>query len=68
MTPAEKPRDMERNFILVVLAKKAIALPIPVDNPANRVNPKAKNIVLVSIISIHLNSLAMFMLLSRKSF
>ena len=31
MTPAEKPSDRERNDVLVRLAKKAMALPMPVD-------------------------------------
>ena len=37
MTPAEKPSDRERNDVLVRLAKKAMALPMPVDIPANSV-------------------------------
>jgi hypothetical protein len=41
MTPAENPRDVERNLVFVRFAKKAIALPIPVASPANRVIPKA---------------------------
>ena len=31
MTPAEKPSDRERNDVLVRLAKKAMALPMPVE-------------------------------------
>jgi hypothetical protein len=33
---------------LVLLVKKASALPIPVDNPANKVSPKAIKMVFVS--------------------
>jgi hypothetical protein len=42
MTPAENPRDTDKNFVLVDLVKNARALPIPVDNPANSVSEKAK--------------------------
>jgi len=45
MTPAENPREAERNRVLVRLEKNAIALPIPVDNPAKTVKPKAKSSV-----------------------
>jgi hypothetical protein len=31
ITPAEKPKLKARNFVFVFLAKKAIALPIPVE-------------------------------------
>src|SRR6056297_2684450 len=41
MTPAEKPRLAESNFVFVFLVKIARALPIPVDNPAKTVNPNA---------------------------
>lgn len=41
MTPAENPRLIERKRVLVLLVKKARALPIPVDNPANSVSPNA---------------------------
>ncbi|MFZ2146598.1 MAG: hypothetical protein WAV28_05200 [Sedimentisphaerales bacterium] len=41
ITPAEKPRAVESNFVLVRLAKNAKALPNPVDRPANSVNPNA---------------------------
>jgi hypothetical protein len=41
MTPAENPRANESNFVLVLLARNAIVLPIPVARPANRVNKKA---------------------------
>ncbi len=43
MTPAEKPRDVERKVLLVRLEKKARALPIPVDSPANAVRVNANN-------------------------
>ena len=41
ITPAESPREKERSFALVFLAKKAIALPIPVAQPAIRLSSKA---------------------------
>jgi hypothetical protein len=41
MTPAEKPRLVDKNFVLVVFDKKAITLPIPVERPAIKVNKKA---------------------------
>ena len=43
MTPAEKPSDRERNDVLVRLAKKAMALPMPVDIPANSVRRNGTN-------------------------
>ena len=43
MTPAEKPRDIERKDLLVRVVKKAIKLPIPVANPAIKVNENANN-------------------------
>ena len=52
MTPAEKPNENAKNFVLVVLAKKAMALPIPVDNPANKVRKKANMIGLLNIVSV----------------
>ena len=42
---------IDKNFVLVRLAKKAKALPIPVDNPAKSVNPKAKRTISNSIIT-----------------
>jgi len=42
ITPAENPRAIDKNFVLVCLVKKASILPIPVDRPAKRVRPKAK--------------------------
>ena len=42
MTPAESPRARESALVLVRLVKKARALPIPVESPANRVSPKAR--------------------------
>ena len=41
MTPAEKPRDTERNFRLVRRQRKAMALPMPVLSPARSVSRKA---------------------------
>ena len=41
MTPAEKPRDTERNFRLVRRQRKAMALPMPVLRPASSVSTKA---------------------------
>jgi len=41
MTPAEKPREIDKNLVSKFLEKKAIALPIPVDNPAKIVSIKA---------------------------
>jgi len=41
ITPAEKPRLIDKNLVLVFFAKKAIKLPIPVDKPASSVNKKA---------------------------
>ena len=48
MTPAENPNESDRNLVLVRLAKNAMALPIPVDKPAKRVNPNANAMVLKS--------------------
>ena len=41
MTPAEKPSEAARKDRLVRLASKAMALPMPVDSPANAVKMKA---------------------------
>ena len=49
MTPAEKPRAMDKKRVFVLLVKKARALPIPVLKPANKVKPKAKSNVDKSI-------------------
>jgi hypothetical protein len=49
MTPAENPRAVERNLVLVRRVKNASALPMPVDNPANNVNPKANKRILTSM-------------------
>jgi hypothetical protein len=49
MTPAENPNDPERNLGLSFFEKKDIAPPMPVDNPANSVKPKASRMLLVSI-------------------
>ena len=46
ITPAEKPRERERNFVLVRLQKRAIRLPKPVDSPANTVKNNADKIFL----------------------
>src|SRR5690554_7361011 len=43
-------RSRDKNRVLVRLAKKAMALPIPVDKPAKRVNPNANQIVFQSIL------------------
>ena len=43
MTPALNPRERDKNFLFVFLVRKAIALPIPVDSPANKVRAKASN-------------------------
>ncbi len=43
MTPAEKPRLRERNFVLVFLANREMALPIPVESPAMAVSPNASH-------------------------
>lgn len=43
MTPAEKPRAIDRNFVFVDFVKNARTLPIPVASPANNVSPKANN-------------------------
>ena len=49
MTPAEKPNAYDKNFVFVFLVKIANALPMPVDSPANNVNPIANYNVLKSI-------------------
>ena len=49
MTPAEKPRAIDRKRVLVRRVKNAMALPIPVERPANRVSPKAYMTVCESI-------------------
>ena len=41
ITAVENPNERERNEVLVRLAKNAIALPIPVDIPANDVRKNA---------------------------
>jgi hypothetical protein len=46
MTPAEHPSETERNFLPVLLVKKAIRLPIPVESPAKSVKPKARQTLL----------------------
>lgn len=38
MTPAENPKEADKNLVLALFAKKAIALPIPVESPAISVN------------------------------
>ena len=43
MTPAEKPRETERNLRLVWRLRNATRLPMPVLRPANRVSKKAYN-------------------------
>jgi len=48
MTPAENPRDIDRNFRFVFFVKKANALPMIVENPASAVKRKAVRTVLVS--------------------
>jgi len=42
--------NIERNFVFVFFAKKAIILPIPVHNPAKNVNKKAIKIFVVFIL------------------
>jgi len=49
ITPAEKPRASDRNFLLVVLARTAMALPTPVERPAMAVSAKAMRTAEVSI-------------------
>ena len=49
MTPAEKPNAYDKNFVFVFLVKKANALPMPVERPANNVSPNANKNVLKSI-------------------
>lgn len=41
ITPAEKPSEIHRKEVFVLLEKKAIILPIPVEIPAKRVSKKA---------------------------
>jgi hypothetical protein len=41
ITPAENPRTPDNSLVFVRFVKNAIRLPIPVDNPAIRVSPKA---------------------------
>jgi hypothetical protein len=41
MTPAEKPSETVSNLVFVLFAINAMALPMPVDNPANAVNSRA---------------------------
>jgi len=41
LPPAENPSAKDKKPVLVRLVKNASALPIPVDNPANNVNPNA---------------------------
>lgn len=48
MTPAEKPKEKDKNAVLVLRAKKAIILPIPVESPASIVKIKAKDTLLNS--------------------
>jgi hypothetical protein len=47
ITPAEKPRLVDKNFVFVVFEKSAIMLPIPVERPAMRVNKKARNTLFI---------------------
>ena len=48
ITPAEKPRLMDKNFLLVCFAKNAIQLPIPVLNPAINVRANARKTLFIS--------------------
>jgi hypothetical protein len=48
ITPAENPKAADKNFSLVCFVKKAKALPMPVDNPASKVNAKANNTLFIS--------------------
>jgi hypothetical protein len=52
ITPALKPKEIERNRLFVLFAKNAIALPMPVDNPARSVSEKANKTVLISMLII----------------
>lgn len=51
MTPAEKPRLMDRNFRLVRLVKNAMPLPIPVLRPAINVSRKANKTLEMALTS-----------------
>jgi len=44
ITPAENPKEPDKNFILVILALRTAIPPSPVDIPAKSVSKKAKNI------------------------
>jgi hypothetical protein len=67
MTPAENPREIDRSRLLVFLAKKAKALPIPVERPANRVSPKANKTVFVSTINLQDKNILLFLLIVNAS-
>jgi hypothetical protein len=45
MTPAERPKEKESNFLLVLLAKKVMKNPIIVANPAKRESRKGSSIL-----------------------
>ncbi len=49
ITPAEKPSAKDKKAVLVLLANRAIRLPIPVDNPVRIVKTRANDILLISI-------------------
>lgn len=57
MTPAEKPRVTDKNFVLVWDVKNAKMLPIPVARPANKVNPNANKRFSVTFDSLPLRNL-----------
>lgn len=44
MIPAEKPKEIERNLLFLLLVKKVNKLPKLVVNPANKVKLNAKTI------------------------
>mgnify|MGYP006417663805 CR=1 FL=1 len=69
ITPAEKPREMARAFVLVCFRKKARKLPTPVARPANRVRRKAVRTLENSIIllsSIFLFTLPFFFFYGQR--
>jgi len=60
MTPAEKPNEIDKNFVLVLFVKNANKPPIPVDKPAKEVNNTAiqkldNSIIKVSSIQLFIN-------------
>src|SRR5690606_18515613 len=51
MTPAEKPKAKDKNFVFVLEAKNAVAPPIPVASPAINVSPIAIKMFSVMLFS-----------------